>query len=144
MIFQALNARFRENIERYINTFFVFFSDFRWFVAWQINFLSSLGTMHRELHVCMRYVNPSSCNLITSSLCSIIPYLISSSTSSGFIISTELLLIKSNSYVRDCSEIWQSFPSKWIGERFPTLACYYSRANTASIFRNGLGGLFLR
>ena len=108
-----------------ISTWFVFSCDLRQFVAWHINFSSLSGTKNHELHVWMVYVNTSSCTWITSSLLSIIPLFIMSSTSSVFIISTTLFLIKSNSSVRDCSETWQSFPSKWICDKFPTLDWYY-------------------
>ena len=94
---------------RSINTCFVFSSAFRSFVARKINFPSLSETKHQDLHVWIRYVNPPSCTWITSSLWSITPSLIRSSTFLGFIISMTLFLIKSNSSVRDCSESWQIF-----------------------------------
>ena len=129
---------------RSINTCFVFSSDFWSFVAQKIKFPYLSGTKHQELHVWMRYVNLSSCTRITSSLCSIITYLIRSSTSSGFMISTTLFLIISNSSVCDCSEIWRSFPSKWIYKIFPTSDWYYLQVNTASILIDGIRILLLR
>ena len=129
---------------RSINTWFVFSSDFRYFCrvdqfyilignqALRVTYMDEVcKSINLHLNHIILGINNTFFNYVTNFF--------------RFMISKTLFLIKSKSSTCDWSESWQSFPSKWICEIIPTSAWYICfQENTASIFRNGLEGLFTR